>query len=616
MNEPPAPDAPPPPTEHTGGEPAQPSTPPSIETAAVAPPSIECPGCGAKLRNISIGTSVKIRCLNCGIRFSPFQASDATHATASHESAAMSDESKPKIREPKSAGYWLLRIPAILYAAGISCAFVGSVITTLYALFLQNSRYRGQTDGYLFALLYLPLMPLSAYYFFVATRSLARLEARTLKAAWNERLIQNSLPGAPGSSLPYILPLAAGPMVLFIISVVKSNQDYFRVDNIVTSGIASVACFFLAFMIDDLRQFIWRQRSMADACALGTDTHTGTRSDSRFPVLGLLPAATVVAIALFFAAIFFENQLSYRRHLVNQNYESYIILLIAMLTAFGCATTFFLTGRNFHNATNAWWNCAARVPRQGDAAEMERTLPDFPARRMRSALIVFAIVGTSTLMSLVARNRPLREDNILLFILPYFAVFFCSPIVLLRAQLTDGIARAVKILIIALVISIPIPLLLLAANMRETNDFIIFLFGVFGGNLLCLTLSQVYASVRNWRSAQTTFWKLRKNLTTQPALPSLPRVIIAATYILAAIQCAVFVCYFFYEFFGRGFSRSMEWEVIFGIPLVAFLLHFPTIWVALMAREFLLAEEAAGQLTARPEEIVEVQSTESAPAVL
>ncbi len=593
MNESPTPNDPPPalPPEQTSNE-----TPPSIATAAVAPISVECPGCGAKLRNISIGTSVKIRCLNCGIRFSPFQASDATHATASHESAAMSDESKPKIREPKSAGYWLLRIPAILYAAGITCVFAGSVITTLYALFFQNSRYRGQTDGYLFALLYLPLMPLSAYYFFVATRALARLETRTLKAAWNEKLIQNSLPGAPGSSLPYILPLAAGPMVLFIISVVKSNQDYFRFDNIVTSGIASVACFFLAFMIDDLRQFIWRQKSMADMCISGTTLSPAIKSDSRIPMLGLLPAATLVAIALFFAAIFFENQLR-RERLTMRDKESLIVMMIAMLTAFGCATTFFLTGRNFHNATNAWWNCAARVPEHGDFAGKECDLPDFPARRLGNALIAFAIVGTITLVVMANRHGPF-----FLTLLQFVgAIVFCVLIAGLYFTLLGNKLRSSTLFfVLAAAVAIIFPILII---WDKRSDSVIFLLGICGGNLACLTLSQIYASVRNWRRAQSAFWKRRKNLTTQPALPPLPRVILAATYVLTIIQCSVFVCYFFYEFFGRGFSRSMEWVVIFGIPLVAFMLHFPTIWVALMAREFLLAEEAAALLKARPEEV-------------
>ena len=34
-----------------------------------------------------------------------------------------------------------------------------------------------------------------------------------------------------------------------------------------------------------------------------------------------------------------------------------------------------------------------------------------------------------------------------------------------------------------------------------------------------------------------------------------------------------------------------------AIPLTTFLIHFPIIWVALVAREFLLAEQMAAGLT-------------------
>ena len=605
MNEPSASADPPPelPPELTRDE-----TPPSIATT-VTPPSVECPGCGAKLRNASAGPDAKIRCLNCGIRFTPFQASNATPlAEATHESAAQPDDSKPKIREPKSAGYWLLRIPAILYAAGITCVFVGSVITTLYALFFQNSSYRGQTDGYLFALLYLPLMPLSAYYFFVTTRALARLETRTLKAAWNEKLIQNSLPGAPGSSLPFILPLAVGPIVLFIISVVKTMKlsYYYSARDVLPSGIASAACFFLAFMIDDLRQFIWRQKAMADACAPVAATRSNARSDSQFPWLGLLPAATIIAFTLFFVAIAYDSEIRYQsRSSTTLNYETNIIMSIAMFSAFGCAATFFLTGRNFHIATNAWWESAEIEPHRRIVAMMERSRRDDSARRVRIALLFFAIAGTAALVCLAIAHGPLRNvDHGLMFLSTFCAMAFCVLVARLFVQISAGEFRAPMILyVLSIAASISLPLVLLRKNLGEMTGIAIFALGIFGGNLLCLTLAQVYAEIRHWRRAQSNFWKLRKNLITPPTLPTLPNLILSATFILVTLQFSVFVCYFFYEFFGRSFSPPRwEWEVVVGIPLVAFMLHFPTIWVALMAREFMLAEEMARQLKPAPEE--------------
>src|SRR6185295_15676968 len=39
--------------------------------------AIECPGCGAKVRNIAVEPGIKIRCLNCGTRFVPVASNPA-----------------------------------------------------------------------------------------------------------------------------------------------------------------------------------------------------------------------------------------------------------------------------------------------------------------------------------------------------------------------------------------------------------------------------------------------------------------------------------------------------------------------------------------------------------
>ena len=621
MNELPTPDAPLP-------------TEPAGAGTAVAPPPVECPGCGAKLRNVSAGPDAKIRCLNCGIRFAPFQAANATPlAETSRENAAQPNENKPKIREPKSAGYWLLRIPAILYAAGITCAFVGLVISLLYAMFVRQMRYSKNSSPlpnfeYLLPLLYTPLMPLSAYYLFVATRALARLEARTLKAAWNDKLIQRSLPGTPGSSLPYILPLAAGPTVLFIMSVVKSiNRDYFRMDDIVAPGIASAACFFLAFMIDDFRQFIWRQKSMAGACAPDTTARPGTQPDSRLPLLGLLPALAVITFALMFVAISYEDHVRYQRYrqyAIRLDYELYKTWAIVVLTAFGCAATLFLTGRNFRNASNAWWRTASSLPGQVAAVEQLQDAPDSLVRFMRVVLIVFAVLGTTTMLCLGTRHGPIQFLGGGLV----FAAIICVPVLgwsltrlylLFKDLLTVETQawrywKAVKWYLF-LGAGAFFFLAHIALQDGWTTDAAVgFIFAICGGNLMCSTLAQIYAEVRRWRGAQTVFWKLRKNLTAEPALPTLPRVIIVVTFVLTIIQFVAFTSYTYYNVFFRfrGRSSPEPWEMVIGIPLMAFMTTFPTIWVALLAREFMLAEEMAGQLRAAP---VEVQPIESATAV-
>src|SRR4051812_48881518 len=67
---------------------------------------IRCPACDAVLLKVEAAPGAKIRCLNCGIRFAPMPSSELQH---SQPGAARSPG-----REPKSPGYWLLRIPAVI----------------------------------------------------------------------------------------------------------------------------------------------------------------------------------------------------------------------------------------------------------------------------------------------------------------------------------------------------------------------------------------------------------------------------------------------------------------------------------------------------------------------
>ena len=363
------------------------SSTPNAETST----AVACPGCGANVHTRHAAPGAKIHCLNCGARFVPGQ------TTASAEplrSTTPLQETPPPIREPRSAGYWYLRIPAMVYFAAAVLIYLISVSSIIYNLFTSRGRYFSW-EQFFISMVYLPLLPLSGYFGFVVTRSLARLEAHSLKAAWNEKLIQTSLPAVKGSSLPYLLPLSVGPVVIFIVSAVAMGNDSgYRIrETAIYSGVAAVVCFILAFMMDDLRQFLWRQQSIATEVAPNSNP-----SKSRIAWIGLLPALILVTIALSFVAVYYDDieraiRYSRNRHVNRHVDRDFSIQIMTALTLCACALTFYLTGRNFKTATRAWRSAA-------DAQLIENNLLvwDMAERRVHFVLELFVLVGAGALL--------------------------------------------------------------------------------------------------------------------------------------------------------------------------------------------------------------------------
>ena len=119
------------------------------------------------------------------------------------------------------------------------------------------------------------------------TRSFARVEAHTLKAAWKNGLLKTALPAAQGSRLPYILPLTVGPIVLFIAAIVESadasrQMRGMLVGEAIASGFAGLVFFLGGFMLEDWRQFNWRQTAPWRTRARRAPVDTARRAAPRF----------------------------------------------------------------------------------------------------------------------------------------------------------------------------------------------------------------------------------------------------------------------------------------------------------------------------------------------
>ena len=566
----------------------------SLDPCAIPLPApsapVTCPECGAKLLSVSAERGAIIRCLNCGVKFIPHPATDATAANLPFEAASAHDMAEP-IREPRSAGYWFLRLPAIVYfvaATLVFCIWIASLVGMFYNAVTTGGNVSNRAEQTLMGLMYLPLFPLSGYFAFITTRSLARLEKYSLKAAWNAKLLQSPLPVTPGSSLPHILPLAVGPVVIFIATAVLAQQNYGWFGGTFPAGIAGLGCFMLGFMIDDFRQFLWRQKSLADACAKHIGVSTASPEAASFPWLALLPALTVSAFALMFGCIFIE-QYQQRSRYQYADRDQLPVQLLIVLTMLICALPFYLTGKNFLIAAQSWRKAAARALRQ------DLTEGDIPTKRVRTALFVFAAAGAVTVFYNFFRLGQSGSDMVLpiFYLILTFAFIISFFVICLGCSAQPKTLRILTLVLFTLVagwafvafIAATIPTRVGYSSVGETIGFLL---AIGGGVLLCALLAQIYADVRRWRAAQAAFW----NVPAPATLSKTPSAVAIGTVVLVGIQSIFFTFFMFHDMY-RG---PLTWDELAALPLLLFMAHFPTIWVLLVTREFILAEETAAKV--------------------
>lgn len=518
--------------------------------AAASALALLCPECGATLRNTLAEPGAKIRCLNCGARFIPAGSITSDMSAAGVEKSA--EAPVKKIREPKAAGYWLLRIPAMIYAAVTPFVFVFFAISAI-GLFLSQF-FGGNMGGFswitLMPFVYLPLMPLSAYLFYACATAPARIEAGTIKALWQHELLTDVLPPVPGSSLPFIGPLMVGPSC-FVAAVAAGAMLGARenIGQMIPLGPAAIIMlygFAGALMCEDLRQFFWRQRAMAGLSVKDPDR------DSHAPIatLGLYPALAAALIASGYAIItvytmleFWSGMRNYRppvqkgqpidvsdQYYFNADLEvlNTVILVLAVLAA--CVTLYLLGAR-----------CAAAIRVWRQAARQKGVVlssgDDLDLMLVRIALIVFALVGSGWITYMTATHS-WRE----------------------------------------------MPVFFLGLGLR-----------ILGGIFACAALSRMLYAVRDWRYAQEAFWKRRRALGLY-SLSTLQRSIFSAGFVLASVETGAFLIMLIASFFMRSFGSRFEPEVIIAMLLGTFTLHFPIFWTLIFTREMLLTQRLAAAL--------------------
>jgi len=529
----------------TAGTPERPAAPAEDAAQLI---TIACPACNALLRNVKAEPGASVRCLNCGHRFTLAQASGTGGTPVLPQEARTTGvspvearttgvspvEARPPSAKPRSAGYWLLRIPPVI---GV---FAALVITpyAIYEMMRNQYLFRQPLDG-LTQLSYLPLFLLGGLAWLFLTRALARVDSGATYLGWRTGAIANSLPPAPGSSLPYIAPVAVVGGVLPIFVASQSPDDMW---SVLAGGLLGGGLFYLGFMLEDVRQFCWRQEQLARACcgcAVQLPDHgfcwrqeqlaraclRAAGKKERDPLVprycGCLLGGAALLVALAIFMVFLEES-RYRTH------RESLIPLFFSLGFVGIAWSLYLLGRDWDQAV-AWWELAAGQRTTEGGNRNTKPLPA-STKAFCMAPKLWAVLGA-------------------------FWVF------------------------------------LMLSTQRGPSGF-----GFLGGGCalgaaaaFAFWLSVFFVRVIRWRTAQERYWLSRQPEAKRQSveLASWQRWLVWGTVGLAVIQAGLFslmVCDSF------SFSSRSDLLGVLGFPLLVAMLHYPTMWCALLLREFLMLE--------------------------
>ena len=331
------------------------------DSVAVA---LNCPSCGATLHNVSVALR-KITCLNCGNKFVPPNTAapetpvdPGTAVPVVANETAVASESIKLGREPQAAGYWMLRISAMIYGAVVLVIFV------VYSLVALNESFRRFSSGWeTFRFIgWFALLPFSGWLAVMLTRALSRIEAASLRAGWRKGLIDRALPADPTWSLPYFGPCILGGGVILIASAVEMGRnDYGMIRTpVFTAALVPIAFILLAFVLIDLRQFVFRQIQLALAFSNRTVPRNSMASTNKG--LSWAGASILILVSSLIINEYFDREYRYR------TWENTWIGFYSIVFLWACAYTLFLLGRAWSESAQHWRRAAQSFPSMGDNA--------------------------------------------------------------------------------------------------------------------------------------------------------------------------------------------------------------------------------------------------------
>jgi len=613
------------------GEPGANTGAPTPENPAATPErgalvTATCPLCRAVLRQARVEPGGRIRCTNCGKRFAakqehdggakasaaaaladtkqavaqPTDAQAAEHGRDAHATEQGRDARVAKA-PPRSPGYWMLRVLAL-----VLCAIATVTVLLVAQEHLMSFRYRTpRLDDALF-LAYLPLAPWGGAFLVCLTRALAACDAGAVGRAWRCEVLREPLPRLPGSSLPYIGPLAVAGGVLPVMWYCAFPDE---MDAALAGVLMGAGLLYLGFSLEDLRQFIWRQRALARACCQAVAEHAHGAQLGEAPRSGLLLGIAAVAAAVAVPALGLMP-LSWR----SWGQEDCLCVFIGA-AILGVAYSLWLLGGDWDEAV-AWWELAAKTAEE-KAAQSGRdargTAPDTQRQQSprsfnwkRSVLLGTAVAGWLVLWADMAETFYYYSDaavdasrvimwvtGVFLFVVlsvqfAAWAVRFAqrtAPATLTPAMRCFCLFPLVWVAgetawIVAMCIEHP-------PRSSERWGMLALWLGVV---VFAAWLAAFLALARRWRIAQQRFFSLRDpEVSTLPVPPpAWQRWLVWGVVLLALGQAVLCGTWVWNQWVWRSVGRTLEFAG--ALPMVLVALHYPTIWVAMLVREWFAAE--------------------------
>lgn len=530
---------------------------PPVPTAVT---DVRCPHCEAELRNAQVEAGQALRCLNCGKRFVPLPI-----ITASGEVSHSPREYRGP-RDIKTPGYWLLRAPAAI-ACFVACATCLMILVS-YAQSASRVRFRD-----LAFLSYVFLLPVGGFLLLWITQMMAKVDAGMAALLERQKPGSADLPPMSGSSLPYILPLAVCGGIAPILSFSMTTNS----DEMIVFSICGVALFFVAFALEDVRQFLWRQREFRARLSGTSQPQTTTNTWSILALSGVLFAMACVGAFMRF-----------------RNNDAPFLLMSSV----GLLAAAYSLGR-----LDSMFIRVART-RSGDESNSSVRTPFFLESRFFWIVTCFGILFFY-LIGHYAEKRMERSAEELYFI---FGGLMLGPILGLAAFLIRYRVYAVCSkwpLFTRWMAMFPIAWATLGVT------FFIAMWidkGLYGDFLelgigFLLSASAVFVSI--WISdflVSMMYWRRELERAANISSDSLPlrpyqSRFIAATILMVGVQALVISL----ELFGSiGRWGGIRLEEIFLAPLALGLFHYPTLWFLAQLRELWHAHTALSAAVAEP----------------
>ena len=375
------------------------AAPAQVSDVAAAPAqvlleSLRCPKCDAELRKVTIAIGGKVNCLQCGARFSPTVTTLENGAVAVDSGGAATEKALPN-REPKSPGYWLLRIPGIL---GLIAGVVSTVVMAIALL------HESRNVSFILALQYsyAPLALAGGWLAVACTRSLARIDTSLMHRAWKARLVSEPLPAPHGSSLPFIAPLG---LVGGLMPVVALMLDPDNSSGVFATALFGAVVFYFGFASEDVRQFCWRQEKLASKFS-----HYTWRGATAQRLVSTAFTAACGALGLVFAWFLLDamgSRYGYRRDEIFRG-----ALGLGICIAVGWTTRVLL--RMWENAVENWALTASSSKKPGGFSTAVTTRSNSTwIVWMRRIPLIWATYGAVWMMYLFAtKGGPLRRETI------------------------------------------------------------------------------------------------------------------------------------------------------------------------------------------------------------